>query len=93
MAEIVKQSKPITELQQGDKVKINGKEFEVDDNVLLIDHGNDVKEMALEIFDKNDKDYQLRYFPSNLENTLEIYELVNDFIYTRSDEEVEKVEW
>lgn len=67
-------SKPILKIKKGDKLKIDGKECEVDAHYVLIDHGS-VKEMAIELFDKNDKEYQLRYFDDQVESTLELYEL------------------
>tara|TARA_Y100000310_G_scaffold309041_1_gene352743 strand:+ start:22 stop:303 length:282 start_codon:yes stop_codon:yes gene_type:complete len=90
----IKKSKPITELKKGDKVKINGKAYEVDANVVLIEHDKDTKEMAVEIFDsKEDKDYQLRYFTNNIENSLVFYELQNDFMYVKVRDELKSVEW
>ena len=90
----IKQSKPITELKKGDKIKINGKEFEVDANVVLIEHDKNTKEMALEVFDKKaDKDYQLRYFPHNLENSLAWFELQNEFMYVKVRDEIKSLEW
>ena len=90
----VKSSKDITELKQGDKVKINGKEYEVDANIVLVEHNKDTKEMALEIFNKkSDEDFQLRYFPHDVENSLEFYELQNDFMYVKVRDELKSVEW
>ena len=93
MVKIV-QSKPIISLKKGDKIKINGRSFEVDANILLIDHNETTKEMALEIFDaKKDEDFQLRYFPHDLEGSFEFYELQNGFMYTRIKDELKSVEW
>ncbi|MBT3398137.1 hypothetical protein HOA55_04170 [archaeon] len=90
----IKQSKPITELGKGDKLKINGREFEIDAQVVLIEHDKDTREMALEIFDsKADEDFQLRYFSNNMENSLEFYELKNEFMYSRVRDELKSVEW
>jgi len=87
----IKQSKPILELKKGDKIKINSLNLEVDANIILIEHDND-NEMALELFDpKTDKDYQLRYFPKRLKDSLEFYEL-DEIIYNKMDD-VKKVEW
>jgi len=87
----IKQSKPILELKKGDKIKVNSLNLEVDANIVLIDHG-DTKEMALELFDpKTDKDYQLRYFPDRLEESLEFYEL-DEIVYNKADD-VTKIEW
>lgn len=85
----VKASKPIAQLKKGDKLKIDGKEFEVDAHYILIDHGT-TKEMTIEIFDKNDKDYQLRYFDDQAENTLEFYEL-QEIMYFKKP--MKKIEW
>lgn len=86
----VKGSKSIEGIKKGDKVKVDGKEYEVDAHTVLIDHGN-TKEMAIELFDKKtDKDYQLRYFSDNVENSMEFYELV-EIIYNRLG--IKKVEW
>ena len=86
----IKGSKPISELKKGDKIRVDSKEFEVDEQYVLIDHGN-TKEMAIECFDKKtDKDYQLRYFSENVENSLEFYELA-EIVYNRI--EIKKVEW
>ena len=71
---VVKASKPITKIKKGDKIKIDGKDYEVDEHYVLIDHGT-TKEIAIELFDKNDKDYQLRYFNDQTESTMELYEL------------------
>ncbi|MAH50692.1 hypothetical protein CMI37_33040 [Candidatus Pacearchaeota archaeon] len=90
----VKQSKPVAELKKGDKIKVNGREFEVDASVVLIEHDKETKEMALEIFDEGkDEDFQLRYFTNNVENSFEFYELKGDFIYSKVRDELESVEW
>ena len=70
----IKASKPITKVKKGDRVNIDGREYSVDDHYILIDHGT-TKEMAIEIYDKNDKDYQIRYFNDQVETTLQFYEL------------------
>ena len=45
----IKQSKPIKEVKQGDKIKIDGKEYEVDAHYILIENkdpeGNAVNEI------------------------------------------------
>ena len=70
----IKASKPIENLKKGDMVKIDGRAYEVDAQVVLIDHGK-TKEMGIELFDpKTDIDYQLRYFDDQAEETLEFYE-------------------
>jgi hypothetical protein len=90
----IKQSKPITELKKGDKVKIDGREFEIDAHVVLIEHDKNTREMALELFDaKTDEDFQIRYFSNNIENSLEFYELKNEFMYSRVRGGFKKIEW
>jgi len=90
----IKQSKPITELRHGDKIKINSRELEVDANIILIDHDEETKEMAVECFDpKTDEDFQLRYFTNNVENSLELYKLKNEFMYSKSQDELKTAEW
>jgi len=78
----VKASKPISKVKKGDKVTIDGKQYEVDSHYCLIDHGS-TKEMAIELFDsKTDKDYQLRYFDDQVNETLEFYEL-QEILYVK----------
>ena len=79
-----KSGKKISGIKKGDKIKVDGKEYEVDDHYILIDHGGS-KEMAIELFDpKTDKDYQIRYFDDQIEDSISFYEL-KDIVY----EEVE----
>ena len=87
----IKASKPIAKLSKGDIVTIDGKKYEVDAQVVLIDQGK-TKEIGIELFDpKTDIDYQLRYFDDQAEETLEFYELVKGVMYqTRA---CEKIEW
>ena len=86
----VKGSKPISEIKKGDKVKVNGKEYEVDAHTVMIEHSEN-KEMAIDLFDsKEDKDYQIRYFDDRTEDSLEFYEL-KDILYDKV--ELEKIEW
>jgi hypothetical protein len=82
-------SKPIGKIKKGDKIKIDGIDFEVDAHYVLIDHGS-TKEMAIEIFDKNDKDYQLRYFDDQSDTTLDFYAL-EEIMYIKR--KFGKVEW
>lgn len=77
----VKGSKPINKVKKGDTMKIDGIEVEVDAHYALMDHGG-TKEMAIEVFDKNDHDYQIRYFDDQVESTIEVYEL-QEIIYLR----------
>jgi len=86
----IKASKSISTLKKGSKLKIDGKEYEVDAHFVLIDHGT-TKEMAVEIFDPaTDKDYQLRYFHDQVENTLQFYEL-QEILYVKRA--FKKIEW
>jgi len=86
----IKSSKPISELKKGDKIKADSLTLEVDAHYILIDHEN-TKEMVIELFDpKKDKDYQLRYFSDNVENSLQFYEL-DEIVYNKI--EVKKIEW
>jgi len=78
----IKASKPISKIKKGDKMRVDGKEYEVDAHYVLIEHG-ETKEMAIELFDaKSDKDYQLRYFDDQVETTLDFYEL-QDILYVK----------
>ena len=83
-------SKPISEIKKGDKIIIDGIEYEVDAHEILIDHGS-TKEMAIECFNpETDKDYQLRYFSDQVERTMEFYEL-QEILYVKKI--ARKVEW
>jgi len=85
MIKIEKQSKPIAELKEGDKLWINGKEMKVDKHFLLQNHKN-TKEMVIEIFNPaNDREYQVRYFDDQVESSIEVYELQGDFQYVRRE--------
>lgn len=85
----IKASKPIAKVKKGDKIKIDGNECEVDAHYVLIDHGT-TQEMAIEVFDKSDKDYQIRYFSDQVESTIEVYEL-REILYVRKS--VGLIEW
>lgn len=86
----VKASKPISQVKKGDKIRIDGVEYEVDDHYVLMDHGT-TKEMAIEIFNpKTDKDYQIRYFNDQAESTIELYEL-QEIMYFKKP--MIKIEW
>ncbi len=85
----IKASKPISEIKKGDKIKIDGKSYEVDAHYVLIDHGS-TKEMVIELFDSSDKDYQLRYFNDQVNETLDFYEL-EEIIYEKKP--FENIEW
>ena len=85
MIKVDKKSKPIGDLKEGDKLLINGKPMTVDKQYMLQDHGT-TKEMIVEIFNpENDREYQLRYFDDQIESSLEIYELVEEFQYVRRE--------
>ena len=92
MSEIkIKSSKPISELKKGDKIKIDSLNLEVDAHIVMIEHSKTTKEMAIECFDpKTDKDYQIRYFSNQPEDSIQCYEL-EEIIYNKLD--VKKVEW
>jgi hypothetical protein len=93
MGEIsIKSSKPIEQLKKGDKIKVDGKQFEVDEQYVLIDH-KVTKEMAIDIFDaKTDKDFQVRYFTDRLDvSDPELYELQGEIMYVKR--ELKKLEW
>lgn len=82
---IEKQSKPIGKLKEGDSFFINGKEMKVDKQYLMQDHGQ-MKEMIIEIFNPaNDREYQVRYFDDQVETSIEIYELLEEFQYTKRE--------
>lgn len=85
----IKASKPISKVKKGDRIKIDGKDYEVDSHYVLIDHGT-TKEMAIELFDKADKDYQLRYFDDQMEATLDLYEL-QEILYIKKP--MKNIEW
>ena len=87
----VKASKPIDKIKKGDKVKIDGKlNLEVDAHYVFEDYKT-TKEMIIELFDsKTDKDYQIRYFSDQVEETLKFYEL-KEIVYEEA--EIESVEW
>jgi len=82
---IEKQSKPIGELDEGDSFFVNGKEMKVGKQFLFQDHGQ-MKEMIIEIYNlENEREYQVRYFDDQVDTSIEIYELVEDFEYVRRE--------
>ncbi|MCH7568330.1 MAG: hypothetical protein IIA87_02815 [Nanoarchaeota archaeon] len=86
----IKSSKPISKIKKGDKIKVDGKEYEVDAHYVMINHGK-TREMVIELFDsKTDKDYQVRYFDNRVEESIDFYEL-KDIVYDKV--EIEKIEW
>jgi len=86
----IKASKDISKIKKGDKIKVDGVEYEVDMHYVLIDHGI-TKEMAIELFDKNDKDFQIRYFNDQVEGTIDFYELQGEIMFVKKP--FSKVEW
>ncbi len=88
---VIKASKPIASLKKGDIVSVDGKKLEVDAHYIFEDYKT-TKEMLIELFDsKTDKDYQLRYFSDQVEDTLKFYEL-KEIVY-EENENVQKIEW
>ncbi len=86
----IKSSKPIAQLKKGDKVKINGMQLEVDAHYVFEDYKT-TKEMLIELFDsKTDKDYQLRYFDDQVEDTIKFYELK---VIVYEEVELKSLEW
>ena len=85
----IKASKPIFKIKKGDKITIDGELYEVDSHYVLIDHGS-TKEMTIEIFDKADRDYQLRYFNDRAESTLQLYQL-QEIVYVKKP--MQSVSW
>lgn len=92
MSEIkIKSSKPISEIKKGDKIKVDSLTLEVDAHVVMIEHSNTTKEMAIDLFDpETDKDYQIRYFSDNVENSIQFFEL-KEIVY--NPVEVKEIEW
>ncbi|MCU0642237.1 MAG: hypothetical protein MUF61_01495 [archaeon] len=86
----IKASKPISQIKKGDKIRVDGKELSVDEHYVLIDHGT-TKEMAIEAFDKDDKDYQIRYFNDQVERTIDFYELQGEIMFVKKP--CKKIEW
>lgn len=85
MIEIKKQSKPISELKEGDKLWINDVEMIIDNHFLFVDHGN-TKEMIIEFYNpEKEREYQLRYFDDQVETSIEVFELLEDFQYFKRE--------
>ncbi len=85
MIKVEKKSKAIVKLKEGDSFFINGKEMKVDKQFLLQEHG-DMKEMVVEIFNPdNDREYQIRYFNDQIDSSIEVFELQNEFQYVKRD--------
>ena len=85
MVEIEKHSKPLVDLKEGDSFFINGKELKVDKQYVFIEH-KDTKEMIIEIYNpENEREYQVRYFDDQIDSSIEIYELLEDFEYVKRE--------
>ena len=87
---VVKASKEISKVKKGDKIKVDGVEYEVDAHYVLMEHPSN-KEMAIEVFDKTDKDYQVRYFNDQAEATIDFYELQGEIMFMKKP--FKKIEW
>lgn len=82
---IEKQSKSIGELGEGDSFFINGKEMKVDKQYVFMEH-KDTNEMIIEVFNpENEREYQVRYFDDQVDSSIEVYELLNDFQYVKRE--------
>lgn len=86
----IKASKPLDKIKQGDIITVDGKKYHVDTQYVMIDHGR-TKEMAIELYDDKDEDFQVRYFADQVEATLQFYELVKGVMYEQR--EIKKIEW
>jgi hypothetical protein len=87
----VKASKPISKVKKGDRVKVDGVEYEVDSHYVLIKHPSN-NEMAIEVFNpKTDLDYQIRYFDDQVETTIDFYELQGEIMFVKKP--CKKIEW
>jgi len=87
---VIKVLKLISSLKKGDFVTVDGKKLEVDAHYVFEDYKT-TKEMLIELFDpKTDKDYQIRYFSDQVEDTIKFYEL-KSIVY--EEVEIESVEW
>ena len=87
----IKASKPISKIKKGDKVKVDGVEYEVDNHYVLMNHPSN-NEMAIEVFNpKTDADYQIRYFDDQAERTIGFYELQGEIMFVKKL--IKKIEW
>jgi len=85
MIPIEKQSKPLTEIKKDDTIFIRGKKMIVESHFLFMDHKT-TKEMIIECFNpENEREYQIRYFNDQIETSIEVYELLNDFQYVKRE--------
>lgn len=91
MSIIIKQSKPIADLEKGDKVLVDGHSLEVDSHYIFLEH-KDTIEMIIELFNpKTDKEYQIRYFNDQIESSIEFYYLQGEFQYIKA--EIKEISW
>ncbi len=87
----VKASKPISKVKKGDKIKVDGVEYEVDNHYVLMKHPSN-NEMAIEVFNpKTGVDCQIRYFDDQVERTIDFYELQGEIIFVKKP--CKKIEW
>jgi len=87
----IKASKDISKIKKGDKIKVDGVEYEVDAHYVLIEHPVN-KEMAIEVFNPNTGvDYQVRYFNDQVEGTVDFYELQGEIMFVKKS--FSKIEW
>ena len=87
----LKASKPASKVKKGDKIKVDGVEYEVDAHYVLMEHPSN-KEMAIEIFNpKTNMDYQIRYFDDQVESTIDFYELQGEIMFMKKL--CKKIEW
>ena len=85
MMPIEEQSKSISDLKKGDAIFIQGKKMQVEAHYLFMDHKT-TKEMIIECFNpENEREYQIRYFDDQVETSIEVYELVDDFQYVKRE--------
>jgi hypothetical protein len=82
---IEKQSKPISKLKEGDTLFIQGKKMIIESHFLFINHKT-TKEMIIECYNpENEREYQIRYFDDQVDTSIEVYELLNDFQYIKRE--------
>lgn len=82
---VTKMSKPIKELKNGDSIFVNEKKMIIDSHYLFIAHKG-TNEMIIEFFNpENNREYQLRYFDDQVETSIEIYELQEEFQYVKRE--------
>lgn len=84
----------IGDVKKGDKIKVDGTEYEVDAHYVLIEHSSN-NEMTIECFDpkakEDDGDYQIRYFDDRVEDSIAFFKL--DGIMYQEVDDVKKYEF